>query len=1245
MVSIFGNAKIFQLVIVATVFGLYAPSCSKKGKSRANGGPVGQTETPVEPTPDLPPGDPSVGEEVPPINNEEVTVLETGDEIALKHLRFTASDTTEDFRYLSEYLLVVRSSKASCIKIKVRPTGGLVEDAPEDDKAENTKNCDTSENTQTTEEAATPEDQPADPAAAGEAAALRLKEQITRVSPHSLVKELDVEFTPTLKQKTFALTNSPSLCSKRLFRMFADDPTLVGDPSGLDKVITKTARLTQVSSGGKVRIWVDEEFGNPCRGGSTAADFRAVGFGYLNRLFSVNYLDKLYLEHLSNLAEATEKSLNELTSTYGDVSDVDSSGTVDVFISPEVNRKYFFNKESSYFDTFEVDLIDRPKDLSYFNAATNPSSNEGEIIYMWAPDPGGIYQYLQFPTANSLSSNYAKGFAAAQIMNLINNNSHLILQKGEEESEFLKQSFALLASGYFGGIDYAKFFLAHYMTTWHQGLSLDLGPDAEILGNDYEFTKNDMYGMRAMFGWYLHTRLCGRDTVEPCADLKALIDTEKVGIENLEEILGEDMGAILEHFGASVGVSLLDDPVAALALWDQEGILSTKPVQLPDLQEVSAASPPETFEANTTATGERTPRTDRTFAGPFPSKKMLIFQPILPDEELSLTLAQNSVTYILLTGLIEQETDATAVLGPNLNVQIVPAGDRNSGMRRIHKEKQSELGHLDLRPVNLTKQVDSQYTYYEPSEYEDSLDYSVSLEREIWIMGSVDKYNVYMADGVKDVGDVDSYNITINPCLSLNGAALTACEGQVHHVLVQTYIRDLPKKLDPMLLVTAPSLNIFSGQSMWGLVRDLDTEFVYDEEDDTQIGVFCQMEVGASTLAEKRRCANGGLTASDFQTDVCTQFASLGACLNGIPDQAVSFNFYNKILGFGYEAPYDNFFHSTMGFPYYNNGTMSYQDVAIRENPRAFIDEEFKRQFLYFGYAKDLDPYTFHYYTIDAATTIPSGSFNVMDFETINGLITIRDKIEANSPPADDIFKETCMGLGFTEASCTNLGASLNAEVIAWIAENNAIIICREDPACPGSVFTQAGAVASAWLTPGVSFFVYFTAKDSLGTGSPISYTSYYKPVLPKAMHGYCAGEPGGTPVSLCPVKESFLLASEDNDIRRQLNVPKSKYDIGYCGTIVEDADVCADYLSYHYEMTDDRPGASWASITLPTDRVREIPTFLYTKAGEIIAKPQRIHNVTVDVKGSQETIIHIIVGGRQLSQGKYLLRARIIPD
>jgi hypothetical protein len=91
------------------------------------------------------------------------------------------------------------------------------------------------------------------------------------------------------------------------------------------------------------------------------------------------------------------------------------------------------------------------------------------------------------------------------------------------------------------------------------------------------------------------------------------------------------------------------------------------------------------------------------------------------------------------------------------------------------------------------------------------------------------------------------------------------------------------------------------------------------------------------------------------------------------------------------------------------------------------------------------------------------------------------------------------------------------------------------------------------------------------------------------------------------------------------------------------EVDVCVDKISYTREMLPDESYAlDWKGIELTTDRKRIRSSSITSRAGEILAKPERIHAVVVEVPGTG-TVVNILVGGRKQTQGKYLIRSRLV--
>jgi len=591
----------------------------------------------------------------------------------------------------------------------------------------------------------------------------------------------------------------------------------------LEKVSTKTGRLAAVQ--GPIRIWVDEEFTNFCTGGLSLDSRSPIPWGPLIQEKSVNatWVDKLWLAHFQNLAGEMERIYQRMTGTFGAVSDIDQNGVVELFISPDLNRSQFILFKTGAIDHFRVLPRFKIEDLALYNSQTNAASNEGEILYLWTPDPGGIYNQVQFPSANSLTSNYAKGFLSFQLFNLIYANEKLFVQKRKKLDElWLMQCLSLLASAYYAGNDFTVLNLAQYLTSRPQYISLSKDLDESLISTSYRPMANDeQLGMRTLFGWYLHNRLCG-PAPTPCAKLRDIITSAQSNYDVLAALLGEPYEATTNHFATSVALGLLDKPEYALAAFDKSTSKEAKPLMMGNLAEIFASEPPVTAETKNDGGAEilGSDPTDRTVAGPYPSRQMLFAQPISPESGIEFKLAADSVVVLQPTGLIEKQSDITAMLGKGLKVIFVPIGDRDSSTRRIHFEKLSQDAHGDLRPDNLTTLQDPNRTYAFEKTY-DGANLAVSTRKQLWIMGSIDNYKVNIGGSQIEISDSDAYNIEFRPCASAADVAACEAAGGTYDTIVQVIIKDFEKELAPMLLVTSSDRQVYRGRSALGRMTDI----------------------------------------------------------------------------------------------------------------------------------------------------------------------------------------------------------------------------------------------------------------------------------------------------------------------------------------------------------------------------------------------------------------------------------------
>lgn len=1263
-------------------------------------------DTASDASPNVP--DPAVGDEVRPITGDTVTTIDTSKAAALKHLIFTANDTQESGRYLTEYLLVVTAHENSCVRLKTRPTAGLSDKVGDTATAGGPIGSEACSATDTTGDTGSGSGTGSATTSGSGSTSLALVEERPALAA---LKGITVEKAPA----GLSLAGTAATCSTRLFRMESD---ATGSQSGtLGTVVSKTGRLLVIGS--KVRIWLDEEYANPCTGGSTLDARSAVSYGPLvqDNGLPATVVTKLWELHLQNLATEMDRILTAMTGTYGDVSDVDGTGFVEVFVSPDVNRRYFVKFLTSRMDDFRSELIYRPQDLAYYDATKNPLSNEGEILYLWTPDPGGIYSYGQYPSANSLTSNYAKGYLSSQLMTLIFANQRLLKQALPTISDpWLLQSLALLGASYYAGNDFPLLSLAQYLTARPQNISLTGDPYA--ISEGYKGMAGDeSLGMRAVFAWYLHTKLCSTG-VDPCAKLKDLIVSTKSGTEAVAEILGEDFGKVFENFALSVGVSLVDHPDVALAPWSKDPLpdgLPEKPLTLPDLAEISPASPPQTEEEDAAAAMLTSDQTDRSVAGPFPSKKNLIFQPLTPDSDLEFKVAKDSVTFVLVTGLVDTQTDVTALFGKGLSATFIPVGERDTTLRKIHFEKLSESAQRDLRPENLTKVKDPLKTYYSDPIY-DTEDYAVTQARELWILGSVDNYIENVDGAKKTISDADVFEIQISPCDGLSGTELTDCEAKDFKVLLQTSVRAFEKELQPMMVLTDTSRTIFRGASVHGLGLDLKPDLVEAAQSKTYVcaaagdtitpqsvtftaGAPGKVNLAGHNLAATQTVvfsSSGGPlpigvlplveytvtapTTNDFQLlDTSNQLVTIS-----LPTYALTGTFSVRAAkltdcadgGFlgahifsndltaqdpkAFAHTWQNYLMAgPFGFPYTTRGTYAIKDLPACDGERCYYAEESNHQHFFFGFDKGLKATTNYYRPGPSAFDFPENLSEAptfvpnTDLVKLLGLKTEMDTCAIASRTADTAFMDSCTAVAdLTAAVCDKICAQSNpANVAAFEALidaffANKVASCTGTGCLTASKLAGAGTYSHAWL-PATHIYFMNAAK--------VTETSFYAPIQPATQHTYCSGWPGFKTTSFerCLVRSAS--AATISDIRQQLALPTSKIATfpSFSSALGTDFKAAFDFPSTYTELLGFKEYAfKVATISLETDRDRLWPVpvgstrpvppgQIYKRAGEVIGKPERLHEIHFTVPGTGQ-ILNVIIGGRHDSQGKYLLRARI---
>jgi hypothetical protein len=1122
----------------------------------------------------------------------------------------------------------------------------------------------------------------------------------------------------------------------------------------IEKFVTKTGRL--VSIGTKVRIWVDDEYSNVCSQGGSFNTTNKIAFGPLIQdgivpadlaLTPTLFADKTWQSQLDQLASEMDRVVTRMTNSLGSLSDVDQSGFVEIFLTPEVNRTKLVGQNRMYVDNFRAAPIFKPQDLAYFNAEKNPTSNEGEVLYLWVPDPAGIYTAREFPSSNSLTTNYAKGYLSSQLSGLVYINEKILKQKQKSVNDrWLIQALSLVASMYYAGIDYSTFYFSQYLTSRPQYIPLSGDLDSNMFSPQYlPFAIDEQIGMRGLFGWYLHTAICGTDVLTPCDAIRKFYTSAKSGAALVEEVLGgTTYDSAVKTFGLSLAIGLAEKRADVYKLWDiSPAGYPPRPVAFRDLTEIFPSEPPVTEEIDNKAVLLQTSKIDRTVAGPYPSREMLFAQPLAPDYDLEFKLVPDSIAVVQPMGFVSETSDAAVILGDGLNVVFVPIGERDSSLRSVHFEKLSERAPGDLRPVNLSNQTDPFTTYSGAPYYQSDTpmpnpnQFTVTKMREVWSFGSLDNFYINQEGSKTKVSDTDSINMEFQPCSGItNLTELASCRAISHKAIVQLVIRDLDQELAPMLLVTTPDRKIFRGHSILDRLSDIDDEF---EDNEGEVSVLCEashatnsvpspstnprgdkivmpvtynpatstiqtsiphdlavgnkvyftsadgntppgvspfyaytvsavvsstevkvsngsnqlqflIEPTTSTAQFMHRieatttCANGGLKGAPFFSDLQSRPTNIPQLpLATTPDTGFKHNYVNYLI------------QGILGYPYSTRRTVSYLDKPECPGDFCYLQYEADRQFLKITLDKEKKPTTYVYYPANSDYD-RSPPLAIMPSEIINQAAGLKKTMDDPlcSAPLGQTSVELCVNLsGLDENECKNACAvngkhkNVDAAIAANFANANYFGICTIGPECQALSSLMAEGYppnsgspenrTSRWLRP--SRFLMFGAPDPSAT-----FTTHYVPIEPQRSNSYCLGFPDvqDPQFSRCTIKEDSVKAI--TDLREQLQVPENRFGSRcFDKKLSIDTDVCIDRLSETRELLPESPYEfEWAGLSLSTDRVRVRRSGITDRAGEILSKPERLHSVVVEVPGTG-TVVNILVGGRKMTQGKYLIRSRLV--
>ncbi len=217
------------------------------------------------------------------------------------------------------------------------------------------------------------------------------------------------------------------------------------------------------------------------------------------------------------------------TALFGDPSDINEDGRIDLFISPELNALPLTSSDEDLQGTALPSFAEPSVDLADYDIKTNSGSDEREVIYAYAPDPN---QYYHSGVSVSIGeyTNYALAAELARsLVALISYNQHILAPDPPGttvEEDWLLDVFGTLAA------DRCGFGASFHSDAWDY---LDLPYNYPLLA---ESSKGSLdpgsKGAQYLFGLWLH-EWAQTGTTDANGFFAAVVASEETGIDAVED--------------------------------------------------------------------------------------------------------------------------------------------------------------------------------------------------------------------------------------------------------------------------------------------------------------------------------------------------------------------------------------------------------------------------------------------------------------------------------------------------------------------------------------------------------------------------------------------------------------------------------------------------------------------------------------------------------------------------------------
>lgn len=248
---------------------------------------------------------------------------------------------------------------------------------------------------------------------------------------------------------------------------------------------------------------------------------------------------------LTRLGTWFDRDLFPLTvSTFGETSDIDGNGRVNVLMTPVVNgltsRSNCNVLTAGFF--FGLDLL------------TQPNSNRGEVFYSFVADPQGTFGCAR--SVRALEDNLPQVFVH-ELQHMINFNQHRLVRRGPDEETWLDEGLSHMAEEVA-----ARFYENKYGPPSPPRIFNDTANIfiLDNLVNSYEYLESTPTTSLTLFdntgtieergaAWlFLRWLVDQRDSTI----LRQLVQTPRVGIDNVAAVAGESFPSLFGDYAISL---------------------------------------------------------------------------------------------------------------------------------------------------------------------------------------------------------------------------------------------------------------------------------------------------------------------------------------------------------------------------------------------------------------------------------------------------------------------------------------------------------------------------------------------------------------------------------------------------------------------------------------------------------------------------------------------------------------------